>query len=72
MLQALDALRDAVQREAARGLFVPGGKQKTLAPWLFYDEEGSALFDAITRLPEYYLTRTERGIFAQHADAIVA
>lgn len=33
--------------------------QKSIAPKFFYDEEGSRLFDRITRLPEYYLTRTE-------------
>ncbi|HEX4038473.1 MAG TPA: L-histidine N(alpha)-methyltransferase [Acidobacteriaceae bacterium] len=44
---------------------------KRLSPWLFYDQRGSELFEAITELPEYYVTRTERGIFAQHADAIV-
>jgi L-histidine N-alpha-methyltransferase len=45
---------------------------KRLPPWLFYDADGSRLFDRITRLPEYYLTRTERDIFAAHAPAIVA
>ncbi|MGA8109552.1 MAG: L-histidine N(alpha)-methyltransferase [Acidobacteriaceae bacterium] len=44
---------------------------KRLSPWLFYDQRGSELFEAITELPEYYLTRTERAIFAGHADAIV-
>lgn len=44
---------------------------KTLSPWLFYDEEGSRLFEEITRLPEYYPTRTERGIFARYADEIL-
>ncbi|HWT65279.1 MAG TPA: L-histidine N(alpha)-methyltransferase [Terracidiphilus sp.] len=44
---------------------------KSLPPWLFYDEQGSALFDRITELPEYYLTRTERSIFEAHADEIV-
>ena len=44
---------------------------KTLSPWLFYDETGSRLFEDITRLPEYYLTRTERRIFAQYADEIL-
>jgi L-histidine N-alpha-methyltransferase len=44
---------------------------KTLSPWLFYDEAGSHLFEQITELPEYYLTRTERGIFAAHADEII-
>ena len=36
---------------------------KRIAPKFFYDERGSRLFDAITRLPEYYLTRTEMGLF---------
>ena len=67
-----EALRDTVQRDALKGLNVPPGKQKTLPPWLFYDERGSQLFDEITRLPEYYLTRAERGIFEQYADAIVS
>jgi L-histidine N-alpha-methyltransferase len=44
---------------------------KRLSPWLFYDQRGSELFEAITELPEYYLTRTEREIFAQHSDAIL-
>ena len=38
---------------------------KRLPPWLFYDEAGSRLFEDITELPEYYLTRTERGILAR-------
>ena len=45
---------------------------KTLSPWLFYDQRGSELFEAITELPEYYLTRTERAIFAEHGDAMLA
>jgi L-histidine Nalpha-methyltransferase len=49
-----------------------GDHPKTLAPWLFYDEAGSQLFEAITELPEYYLTRTERHILAQHAEEIIA
>jgi dimethylhistidine N-methyltransferase len=44
---------------------------KRLPPWLFYDEAGSRLFDEITARPEYYLTRTERAIFAKHADAMI-
>lgn len=43
---------------------------KSLPPKLFYDAEGSALFEEITRLPEYYLTRTELGIFQARADEI--
>jgi dimethylhistidine N-methyltransferase len=45
---------------------------RRLPPWLFYDEAGSRLFEDITALPEYYLTRTEHAIFAAHAGAIVA
>jgi len=36
---------------------------KRLPPKYFYDEEGSRLFEAITRLPEYYPTRTEMSLF---------
>jgi L-histidine N-alpha-methyltransferase len=36
--------------------------QKELPPKYFYDERGSELFEEITRLPEYYLTRTEAGL----------
>lgn len=72
MIEAPEAIRDAVQREALRGLAVAPGVQKTLPPWLFYDERGAALFEEITTLPEYYLTRTERAIFEQFADDIVA
>lgn len=43
---------------------------KSLPPKLFYDAEGSALFEEITRLPEYYLTRTERAILEANAEAI--
>jgi dimethylhistidine N-methyltransferase len=45
---------------------------KRLPPWLFFDDAGSQLFEAISELPEYYLTRTEREIFAQNAGAIIA
>jgi L-histidine N-alpha-methyltransferase len=38
----------------------------------FYDERGMALFDAITELPEYYPTRTEREILALVAPRIAA
>jgi L-histidine Nalpha-methyltransferase len=44
---------------------------KSLPPYLFYDRAGSALYEQITKLPEYYLTRTERAIVAEHADAII-
>lgn len=44
---------------------------KTLPPWLFYDDAGSDLFDQITRLPEYYLTRTEHSILLNTSDQII-
>lgn len=40
---------------------------KTLPPRWFYDERGSELFEAITRLPEYYQTRTETAILRRVA-----
>lgn len=43
---------------------------KSLPPKLFYDAAGSALFEEITRLPEYYLTRTELSILRGHATEI--
>jgi L-histidine N-alpha-methyltransferase len=45
---------------------------KQLPPWLFYDEAGSLLFEQITSLPEYYPTRLERALFAEHADEMIA
>jgi L-histidine Nalpha-methyltransferase len=50
---------DALRLEVARGLSRP---QKEISPKFFYDRRGSELFEAITRLPEYYLTRTERAL----------
>jgi L-histidine N-alpha-methyltransferase len=45
---------------------------KTLPCKLFYDATGSELFEQITRLPEYYLTRTELAILEECAPEIVA
>ncbi|HEY6846975.1 MAG TPA: L-histidine N(alpha)-methyltransferase [Terracidiphilus sp.] len=47
-------------------------RPKRLPAWLFYDADGSNLFDQITRLPEYYLTGTERQILSDHAEEILA
>ena len=41
---------------------------KAVSPKYFYDEAGSRLFESITRLPEYYLTRTETGILEDNRD----
>jgi L-histidine Nalpha-methyltransferase len=47
-----------------------GRTPKTLSPKFFYDERGSRLFEAITALPEYYLTRTEIAIMETRIDEI--
>lgn len=44
--------------------------QKQLSPKYLYDERGSKLFDDITRLDEYYPTRTEAAIMRDHIDEI--
>ena len=46
--------------------------QKTVNPKWFYDEYGSQLFDQITRLPEYYPTRTEVAILTENREQISA
>jgi dimethylhistidine N-methyltransferase len=66
-LAALDA-REALIDEVWRGL---RKRPRSLRPWMFYDAEGSRLFECITTLPEYYPTRTERDILASYAQAIV-
>ena len=59
-----DDLARALHDDVRRGLTaVP----KELPPKWFYDDVGSRLFDEITRLPEYYLTRRERSILEAHA-----
>jgi L-histidine Nalpha-methyltransferase len=55
---------DALRADVRAGLTaVP----KTLPPKYFYDARGSELFDEITRLPEYYLTRAETSILQRHS-----
>jgi L-histidine N-alpha-methyltransferase len=72
---AIQILFPAAERQTALREEVRVGltsSPKELQPKWFYDERGSALFDEITRLPEYYLTRTERSILEQHVDEIGA
>lgn len=47
-------------------------ERKYLPPKYFYDDLGSALFEAICELPEYYLTRTEADILERYASEMVA
>ncbi|MDV6209209.1 L-histidine N(alpha)-methyltransferase [Rhodococcus erythropolis] len=60
---------DALRVEAREGL---SATPKWLSPKWFYDARGSELFEEITALPEYYPTRTERGLLTQYADEIAA
>jgi L-histidine Nalpha-methyltransferase len=61
--------RASLERDVREGLTRP---EKTLPPVWFYDDRGSELFDQITRLPEYYLTRAERAILLPYANEIAA
>ncbi len=51
--------RRSVEEDVRHGL---SSRPRSIPPMWFYDEVGSLLFDEITRLPEYYLTRAERSI----------
>lgn len=68
----LDYLRPTAQAtvDGADGADVMAGltaQPKALPPKYFYDDRGSDLFEQITELPEYYLTRTETAILRTHA-----
>lgn len=60
-----DSFRDSV----LNGL---SGEPKTLPCKFFYDAHGAELFERITAVPEYYLTRTELGILEARAGEIAA
>lgn len=60
-------LRGALENDVRTGL---SAAEKWLPPVWFYDDTGSVLFDEITRLPEYYLTRAERRLLEEHSPAI--
>ncbi len=67
MIAREQVLLPAIAAEVAQGL---RRFPKSLPPWLFYDQRGSELFEQITRLPEYYLTRTERAILEANTEEI--
>lgn len=62
-------LSKALRRDVLHGL---RQSPKALPPKWFYDGTGSDLFDQITRLPEYYPTRTEASILLDRASDIAA
>lgn len=63
------AMRWGFMAELLAGLARP---QKSISPKYFYDAAGSALFERICHLPEYYPTRTELGILRAHAHDMAA
>jgi L-histidine Nalpha-methyltransferase len=60
-----ESFRDAVLNGFGRG-------RKSIPCKFLYDAHGSALFEEICRLPEYYPTRTELAILAENAADIAA
>ena len=67
-IQIHQADADELAAEARAGL---SARPAVASPKFFYDALGSRLFDAITETDEYYPTRTEAAILAQHGQAIV-
>jgi dimethylhistidine N-methyltransferase len=60
---------EALRADVLKGLAT---RPRTIPPKWFYDARGSELFEEITRLPEYYPTRTEHEILRDRASAIAA
>ena len=68
-IDSLPPVADGAAAELAAGL---SQRAAMVAPKFLYDALGSALFTAITELPEYYPTRTEAAILAKHRGDIAA
>lgn len=66
---AADSAAHALRRDVRDGLT---STPKSLPPKWFYDAVGSDLFDQITRLPEYYPTRTEAAILRDRAAEVAS
>src|SRR6185369_11632056 len=67
------SLEDPAQQRLGFAYSIASGlaaRPRRLSARYLYDERGSALFDAITRTPEYYLTRAETQILEEHANEI--
>lgn len=61
------SLLQSPTEEITRGLLQ---QPACISPKYFYDQRGSELFEQITRLPEYYPTRTEAALMRQHGAAM--
>ena len=68
MIASQPLVLPAYAEEVARAL---AARRKHLPCKLFYDQTGSALFEEITQLPEYYLTRTELEILEAYSRDII-
>ncbi|MGE5338013.1 MAG: L-histidine N(alpha)-methyltransferase [Gemmatimonadota bacterium] len=69
-LRLIDAYRPDAAAARAELLAALASPAPSIPPKYFYDALGARLFAAITELPEYYLTRAESSIFAEHLPAI--
>ena len=69
VIGTVEGARARMLEDARWGLAQP---QKQLPSKYFYDTRGSELFEAITELPEYYLTRSERRLLQDEVAAWVA
>jgi uncharacterized SAM-dependent methyltransferase len=58
---------DVFRSEVFAGL---SAHPRSLSPRWFYDQRGSELFEEITALPEYYVTRAEYNILLHHATEV--
>jgi L-histidine N-alpha-methyltransferase len=68
-LTAPEDYRRQMMEDVRRGL---SADPKSLPSKYFYDARGSELFEEITRLPEYYLTRAETEILVDHSEELMA
>jgi L-histidine Nalpha-methyltransferase len=68
-LRSFGDVDPAFRRDVLNGL---DARPRAIPPRWFYDRTGSQLFEAITALPEYYLTRTERSLLSSAAGEIAA
>lgn len=68
-IETPEEAQERLRREVHAGL---RANPKTLPPKLFYDDIGARLFEEITKLDEYYVTRTEHEIMEAHAREMAA
>ena len=65
-----DTASFGLRKDILKGLHKQDGEEKTLPTLLLYDDLGLRLFEKITYLDEYYLTKQEIGLLEKYADVI--